>query len=212
MDILNQTLRKTEEDFHWSPTEVRLLSSTACPRCAGGGYANDAEICHCVFRRIFETCHRRYEQTASMATGVLVTGITCSRPAEEYAADFVLVGRRALQQRPLLLAVFNLYIVDGLPTQMCLRKLKIAQNVFFRRVFQIKQELGRAFREVRPYPLYPINEYNGSPSLYSTLNFDRVDDDADEGGDDDFADVRYSATPLHMPDRVVTCNQEREAA
>jgi hypothetical protein len=104
--------------------------------------------------------------------GIKVVGITCSRPAEEYVADFAVVGRRALRERPLLLVVFDLYILEGLSTACCLRKLKIQQNVFFRRVFQIKQELGRAFREVQPYPLFPLAAYNNATPFYDRLNLD----------------------------------------
>jgi hypothetical protein len=33
---------------------------------------------------------------------------------------------------------------------------------FFHSVYRIQQKLGRAYRELEPYPLYPLSDYFGS--------------------------------------------------
>jgi hypothetical protein len=155
-----EPVKKEVETFEWTDVDVRTSAHPKCNRCHGTGWFElGTTVCNCVFRSIFEACYRQYISTNPYTSRVVSCGITVGRPSEEYAADFVMVGRRALADRPLLLEVFNLYIVSGLDTVTCLRKLNLNQGLFFRRVFSIKQVLGRAFRELRPYPLYPVNEY-----------------------------------------------------
>jgi hypothetical protein len=39
--------------------------------------------------------------------------------------------------------------------------LRIERGQFFHEVYRIQQQLGRAYRETVPYPLFPIDEYFG---------------------------------------------------
>ena len=41
-------------------------------------------------------------------------------------------------------------------------QLKMEKGVFFHAVYRIQQKLGRAFRELKPYPLFPLDEYFGA--------------------------------------------------
>jgi hypothetical protein len=38
------------------------------------------------------------------------------------------------------------------------------RGIFFHAVYRIEQKLGRAFREVTPYPLFPLDDYFHGPS------------------------------------------------
>jgi hypothetical protein len=44
---------------------------------------------------------------------------------------------------------------------MCVQKIGIEKGEFFHRVYAVQERLGRVLREVRPHPLFPIDEYFG---------------------------------------------------
>lgn len=45
---------------------------------------------------------------------------------------------------------------------MCCRKLNLDRGTFFHDVYRIQQKLGRTFRELEPYALFPVDEYFSS--------------------------------------------------
>lgn len=72
-------------------------------------------------------------------------------------ADFVMVSRRSLdefEQR-----VFRTVYLLGADWRLCCRRMKIEKGDFFHVVYEIEQKLGRIFAELRPYPLFPLDEY-----------------------------------------------------
>jgi len=82
-----------------------------------------------------------------------------SRKQEEYMADFCLVSRRVLDEEDHRL--FRFYFLLGADWQLCARRLKMDRGTFFHAIYRIERTLGRAFSEIRPYPLYPLDEYFG---------------------------------------------------
>jgi hypothetical protein len=82
-----------------------------------------------------------------------------SRKQEEYMADFCLVSRRVLDDEDHRL--FRYYFLLGADWQLCARQLKMDRGNFFHAIYRIERTLGRAFSEIRPYPLYPLDEYFG---------------------------------------------------
>ncbi|MCS7043447.1 MAG: hypothetical protein N2036_05905 [Bryobacteraceae bacterium] len=76
---------------------------------------------------------------------------------EEYIADFYLVSRRHLT--PEEWEVFRYHFLLGADSRLCTRKLKIDRGQFFHMVYRIEAKLGRVFRELQPYSLYPLDEY-----------------------------------------------------
>jgi hypothetical protein len=82
-----------------------------------------------------------------------------SRKDEEYVADFCLVSRRFLDEFEYKL--FRFHFLLGADWRLCCRQLKMEKGVFFHAVYRIQQKLGRAFRELKPYPLFPLDEYFG---------------------------------------------------
>jgi hypothetical protein len=76
---------------------------------------------------------------------------------EEYIADFCLVSRRHLT--PAEWEVFRYHFLLGADSALCVRKLKIDRGQFFHMVYRIEAKLGKVFRELQPYSLYPLDEY-----------------------------------------------------
>lgn len=74
-------------------------------------------------------------------------------------ADFCLVSRRMLDDEDHRL--FRFYFLLGADWQLCARRLKMDRGNFFHAIYRIERTLGRAFSEIQPYPLFPLDEYFG---------------------------------------------------
>ena len=74
-------------------------------------------------------------------------------------ADFVLVSRRILDEYQYKL--FRYHFLLGADWTLCCRKMQIDRGTFFHEVYRIQQKLGRAFRELEPHGLFPVDEYFG---------------------------------------------------
>lgn len=79
------------------------------------------------------------------------------RKDEEYCADFILVTRRALTDEEY--KIFSYHFLLGADWKLCTRKLNMDRGLFFHSVYRIQQKLGKVFRELEPYALYPLDEY-----------------------------------------------------
>ncbi len=87
---------------------------------------------------------------------------TWGRKDEEFIADFSLVSRRVLSEEEYRL--FRYHFLLGADWKLCTRKLGIDRGNFFHSVYRIEQRLGRMFRELEPYPLFPLDDYFHGPS------------------------------------------------
>ena len=74
-------------------------------------------------------------------------------------ADFCLVSRRVLDDFDH--KIFRYHFLLGADWRLCCRQLGIDRGTIFHAIYRIEQQLGRAFAELKPYPLYPLNEYFG---------------------------------------------------
>ena len=83
--------------------------------------------------------------------------LTWGRKDEEYVADFCQVSRKALDE--LEYKVFRFHFLLGADWGLCTQRLKIDRGTFFHTVYRIEQKLGRVFRELEPYGLFPLDEY-----------------------------------------------------
>jgi hypothetical protein len=79
------------------------------------------------------------------------------RKDEEYCADFYLVSKRYLDEAEF--RIFRFHFLLGADWKLCCRKLGIDRGNFFHAVYRIEQKLGRVFRELKPYGLFPLDEY-----------------------------------------------------
>jgi hypothetical protein len=78
---------------------------------------------------------------------------------EEYMADFCLVSKRALEEMEY--KIFRYHFLLGADWRLCCGRLNIDRGSFFHQLYRIEQKLGRVFRELRPYALFPLDEYFG---------------------------------------------------
>ena len=85
--------------------------------------------------------------------------VAYGRKTEEFMADFCLVSRRALS--PFEYDVFRFHFLLGAEWKLCCWRLHIDRGTFFHTVYRIEQKLGRVFRELEPYSLFPLDEYFG---------------------------------------------------
>jgi hypothetical protein len=90
---------------------------------------------------------------------------TWGRKDEEYIADFTIVARRTLDEEEYRL--FRFHFLLGADWKLCARRLDMDRGNFYHSVYRIEQKLGRIFRELEPYPLFPLDEYFHGPSRIS---------------------------------------------
>ena len=90
------------------------------------------------------------------------------RKDEEYLADFCLVSKRYLDDDEYKL--FRFHFLLGADWKLCCRQMKMERGVFFHNIYRIQQKLGRAFRELQPYALYPVDEYFGGTTRQNDVS------------------------------------------
>ncbi len=155
----------------WSPSHDMLLASHNCTRCHGAGRISRRRgkivSCSCVLRNIFRACLSRFRQCSQVESDV--RGVTLERTSgqlrrnfygrrkEEYLADFYLIARRTLDETEF--DVFKFHFLLGADWKLCCRRLDMDRGNFFHAIYRIQQALGRAFRDIEPYPLFPLDDY-----------------------------------------------------
>ncbi|MFL6415572.1 MAG: hypothetical protein ACJ74Y_07875 [Bryobacteraceae bacterium] len=75
-------------------------------------------------------------------------------------ADFCLVSKRTLEEHQY--KIFTNHFLLGADWKLCCRKLGMDRGAFFHEVYRIEQKLGRTFRELEPFALFPLDEYFNS--------------------------------------------------
>lgn len=161
--------------MEWNRSDVIALASSSCTTCMGYGVRN-AEYatglpCKCVFRAIFRACYAKFRYCTAMnphvstarlehVSGAVNGPRIYGRKNEEYVADFCAISRRVLENQ-LEYKLFRFHFLLGADWKLCSRQLKMNRGDFFHAVYRIEQKLGRAYRELKPYGLYPLNEYFG---------------------------------------------------
>ena len=147
-----------------------------CTQCLGSGLrlARQGTLtpCNCVLRSIFRICYNRFIRCVTQEKHLSRISVephmgrarpgTWGRKDEEYIADFCLVARRTLTD--LEHSLFRYHFLLGADWKLCARKLGIDRGNFFHSVYRIEQKLGRVFRELEPYALFPVDEYFNGPS------------------------------------------------
>ncbi|HBY63749.1 MAG TPA: hypothetical protein DEH78_28320 [Solibacterales bacterium] len=79
------------------------------------------------------------------------------RKDEEYIVDFLNVTKRALSEE--YYRIFNYHYLLGADWRLCCRRLGLDRGTFFHMVYRMEAQLGRVYRELQPYALYPLDEY-----------------------------------------------------
>jgi len=157
--------------MQWTRSEALALAQQSCTFCYGlglrPGRAGRSSPCNCIFRAIFRACYERFRNCVSKEKHVsrisLDPNHSGSRRSvwglkdEEYVADFCLVSRRLLtadEHR-----IFRYHHLLGADWKLCCQKLNIDRGSFFHQIYRVEQKLGRGFRELQPYALFPLDEY-----------------------------------------------------
>jgi hypothetical protein len=144
------------------------LALPTCAHCHGTALSSEHRTCKCVDREVFRACLERFtaiqdgeefiapislEHAGSGPRGYRIF----SRKNEEYCADFVLVAKRTLDA--LEYDVFRFHMLLGADWKLCCKRLKIDRGTFFHAVYRTEQKLGRVFRTLKPYSLFPLGDY-----------------------------------------------------
>jgi hypothetical protein len=161
--------------MEWTRSETLALAMSQCTQCHGmglrAGRGPDSAPCNCVFRTIFRLCFEQFrlclKRDKPFSRAVLEYNPRSNKrqtfglKEEEYIADFCSVSRRSLTDEEYL--IFRYHFLLGADWKLCCRKLGMDRGSFFHMVYRIQQRLGRRFRELQPYPLFPLDEYfNGT--------------------------------------------------
>lgn len=155
----------------WNRSQTIGLAKTSCTACEGLGIRplrkGKEAPCNCVFRAVFRACYRRFRECVANGEHASTVSLefcrgrggrrVYSRKREEYMADFCLVSRRVLAEPDY--TVFRFHFLLGADWRLCCRRLNMDRGNFFHAVYRIEKQLGRCFAELKPYALYPVDEY-----------------------------------------------------
>ena len=164
--------------MEWTRSETLALAMHNCSQCHGSGLRlvrrGTVAPCNCVLRSIFRICYDRFMRCVTQERHLSRISLephmgrqrpmTWGRKDEEYIADFYLISRRSLDEFEHRL--FRYHFLLGADWKLCSRKLGIDRGNFFHAVYRIEQKLGRVFRELKPYALFPVDEYFHGPSRF----------------------------------------------
>jgi hypothetical protein len=160
--------------MEWTQSDTLALAGVNCAHCNGTGMVNAKKggeyPCKCVLRAIFRACYARFVECATKEKHLSQVRldrspsggkVTWGRKDEEYAADFILVTKRTLS--PEEWQIFSWHYLLGADYMLCCRRLKMDRGLYFHSIYRIQQKLGRMYRELEPYGLFPLDEYfNGT--------------------------------------------------
>ncbi len=118
-------------------------------------------------RSIFRACYRRFRECATKEKTLTNVKLEHSsgagrrnswgRKDEEYMADFLLVSKRTLTEEEY--RIFRIHFLLGADHALCCAKLKMDKGIFYHHIYRIEASLGRVFRELEPFALFPLDEY-----------------------------------------------------
>ncbi len=162
--------------MEWTRSETLALAMHQCAQCNGSGLrlARKGALapCNCVLRTIFRICYGRFQRCVTQERHLSKISLephagrnrpySWGRKDEEFIADFCLLARRALS--PGEHKLFRYHFILGADWKLCARKLGLDRGNTFHAIYRIEQKLGRMFREVEPYPLFPLDDYFHGPS------------------------------------------------
>jgi hypothetical protein len=160
--------------MEWTRSETLALASARCHACEGlglkQGRGKQIVPCKCVFRSIFRACYAKFKDCVERSHAisrpsqeVWGTGVnrraTWGRKTEEFVADFCLVAQRNLT--PAEHQIFRFHYLLAADWRLCAARLQLTRGEFFGRTYRIEEKLGQVFRELKPYSLFPLDEYFG---------------------------------------------------
>lgn len=162
--------------MEWTRSETLALASFSCSTCHGLGLrparGASEEPCACALRKVFRICLNRFRAAVEREkhlshctlsyTGGKANHFSWGRKEEEYIADFLLMVQRVLTEDEF--TIFRYRYLLGADFKLCMQRLKLERGDLFHALYRIESRLGRAFREMEPYGLFPLEQY-----FYGTL-------------------------------------------
>ncbi len=160
--------------MQWNRSNAIGLACASCSFCHGEGMRTVHKVreapCNCVFRAIFRACFNRFRECVELGAHTSTVSLefcdghdgrrSYARKREEYIADFSLVSRRMLDDFDY--RVFRYSFLFGADWKLCCRHMEIERGKLFHAVYRIEEKLGRGFAELKPYALFPLEEYFGA--------------------------------------------------
>lgn len=156
----------------WDRLDCLAMARQGCRTCFGSGMAGRlwTDPCHCVLRAVFRAClreaaRRSARRNGSFARVSLDPDATRSRRTiyalrdQDFVADFSLAARRALGPESKEYLIFKLHFLQGKDWKECSAASGLDRGEHFHAIYRIEARLGRAFAELRPYRLWPVDEY-----------------------------------------------------
>ena len=146
--------------MEWNHLNTDTLARPTCAYCLGTGSCKERGgkdvVCDCKLRQSFRECFDCFKASAVLS-GVRRDHTTWVRKSEEFRADFVLTAKRTLDASEW--RIFAAYYLLGADARLCARQFKMNLDTFKHTRYPIEAKLGRAFREMEPFPLYPVKQY-----------------------------------------------------
>lgn len=182
--------------MQWTRTETLALAQQSCTLCYGLGLkevrSGAPTPCSCVFRAVFRACYNRFRECANKDRRISQVSLEAipgkrrrgvySLKNEEYMSDFCLVSRRVLTDEDY--RIFKFHYLLGADWKLCCQRLGTDRGNFYHQVYRIQERLGRVFKELQPYALFPLDEYfNGhkTESVAEVAGFEITDDNELKG-------------------------------
>lgn len=151
-------------------SDLVALALPACAHCHGTGMRTADVTCKCVDRAVFRIVLTKVHEIAfgahharpipldGMGRGPKNRNKSSGRKHEDFSADVYLSAKRALTD-PIEWAIFRFYHLQGATWNLIAPRLGIDKGTFFHAVYRIERNLGKMFRELEPYPLFPLDQY-----------------------------------------------------
>ncbi|MBZ5621023.1 MAG: recombinase family protein [Acidobacteriia bacterium] len=133
------------------------------------------QTCDCVWRGVFREVMTKVRQCAEggYLQPIIMNGSSGApryrrsshvRKREEFAADVYLTAVRTLTD-PTELNLFKYHYLYGADWKLCCKRLGLPyqenkhRKLFFDRCYRVEQKLGKVFLELKPFTLWPPDEY-----------------------------------------------------
>lgn len=156
---------KTEDE---NRSKHVALARHDCTKCQGTGLASPQETCPCVWRAIFRIVLRKVHAVAigaHLLRPVCLLGASGpqgrsgnGRRLENFTADVYLTAQRTLQHK-VDWDLFRYHYLLGADWKACCKVLRMDRGNFFHACYRIEAKLGRVFADLKPYALWPLDEY-----------------------------------------------------
>jgi hypothetical protein len=188
--------------MQWARSETLALAQQSCTLCYGlgirEGRSRASTPCPCVFRAIFRACYHRFQECSRKEKRVSHVSLEAipgkrrqgvySLKDEEYMADFCLVSKRSLSEDDY--RIFKFHYLLGADWKLCCQRMGLERGQFYHQVYRIQERLGRVFKDLRPYSLFPVDEYFNGNRNVAAANVQTTPQPGQKG---------YQGKPVHIP-------------